>query len=111
MFEIFFGTNNPFAIALDGTGKQVKMIEKIEADIHKEAITERVDTHTGDLNLTCECTLEEFFYGSQKELTFKRNLVFADGKTEYSDHKSKKVIHIQPGMKEGTILRFKSEGN
>lgn len=26
VFEIFFGTSNPHAIALDDTGKQVKMI-------------------------------------------------------------------------------------
>lgn len=111
MFEIFFGTTNPFAVALDGTGKQVKMIEKIEADIHKEAVTERLDTHTKDLNISCACTLEEFFYGSQKELTFTKNLVFADGKTEYFDTRQTKTINILPGMKEGTVLRFKGEGN
>ena len=41
VFEIFFGTSNPHAIALDETGKQVKMIEKIESDLHKDAIVER----------------------------------------------------------------------
>ena len=64
MFEIFFGSTNPFTVALDKDGKQVKFIEKIEADIHKDAITERVDIQTADLCVSCECTLEEFFYGS-----------------------------------------------
>ena len=41
MFKIFFGTDNPFTVALDASGKQVKLIEKIEADIHKDAVTER----------------------------------------------------------------------
>lgn len=75
MFEIFFGTDNPFTVALDASGKQVKLIEKIEADIHKEAIIEREQTHTADLAVTCECTLEEFFYGCQKEINYTRNLV------------------------------------
>ena len=64
IFERFFGSSNPFIVALDETGKQVKMIKKIEADIHKDAVTERVDTHCEDLCITCDCTLEEFFSGS-----------------------------------------------
>lgn len=61
MFEIFFGTDNPFAVALNQDGKQVKLIEKIESDLHKDAVTERSVTHTEDLEITCEGTLEEFF--------------------------------------------------
>ena len=45
VFEIFFGTSNPHAIALDQEGKQVKMIERIESDLHKDAVTERKETH------------------------------------------------------------------
>lgn len=87
------------------------MIKKIEADIHKDAVTERVDTHCEDLCITCDCTLEEFFSGSQKELTFRRNLVMKDGKTKYYDNKANKLIHVKPGMKEGTVYRFKGEGD
>lgn len=53
VFEIFFGTANPHAVALDEEGKQVKMIKKIESDLHKEAVTERVDTHAKDLEVSC----------------------------------------------------------
>jgi hypothetical protein len=63
MFEIFFGSDNPFTPALDAHGKQVKLIEKIETDVHLNAVTERAETHAADLNISCSCTLEEFFYG------------------------------------------------
>lgn len=110
VFETFFGTDNPFVAALDATGKQVKLIEKIEADIHKDALTERADTHTADLTVDCECTLEEFFFGSQKEIAYTRNCLHADGKSEWII-KSKRQIEIKPGMKDGTELRFKGEGS
>ena len=110
MFEIFFGSDNPFTVALDETDKQVKLIEKIETDIHKDAVTERAETHAADLNVECQCTLEEFFYGCQKTVSFTRSLVCADGKTEYFAVKSKKEIEVKPGMCDGTVLRFKGEG-
>lgn len=111
MFEIFFGTDNPFTVALDDKGRQVKLIEKIEADIHKEAITERGDTHTEDLTVTCECTLEEFYHGCSKTVKFTRDLVYADGKTEYADTRATKEIEVKPGMTDGTELRFPGEGS
>ena len=46
------------------------MAEKIENDIHKEAITAIEQTHAVDLEVTCECTLEEFFYGSTKMVQY-----------------------------------------
>ena len=110
MFEIFFGSDNPFIPALDAHGNQVKLIEKIETDIHREAITERAETHAADLNVECSCTLQEFFYGCQKTIVFTRSLICADGKTEYFAVKSKKEIVVKPGMKDGTVLRFKGEG-
>lgn len=57
MFEIFFGTSNPHAIALDDQGKQVKMIERIESDLHKDAVVERTETHAADLEIKCFCSL------------------------------------------------------
>lgn len=79
MFEIFFGTSNPHAIALDEEGKQVKMIEKIESDLHRDAVTERKDTHAADLKITCTCTLLEFFHGSTKTLSYTRTITQGDG--------------------------------
>jgi DnaJ-class molecular chaperone len=110
VFEIFFGTSNPHAIALDEAGKQVKMIEKIESDLHKDAVTERKDTHAADLNINWACTLLEFFYGSTKLIAYKRLVTQGDGQTtEYT--MVEKEIEIKPGMKPGTVLRFVGEGN
>ena len=110
VFEIFFGTSNPHAIALDETGKQVKMIERIESDLHKDAVTERVNTHAPDLKIKCSCTLLEFFYGSTKMLSFSRVTTQGDGMTQKRVHVEKE-IEVKPGMKPGTVLRFVGEGN
>jgi len=40
IFESFFGTVNPFHIALDNSGQQVPMIQKIESDLHKDYVTD-----------------------------------------------------------------------
>lgn len=40
VFELFFGTVNPFHIALDNKGQQVPMIQKIESDLHKDYVTD-----------------------------------------------------------------------
>ena len=110
MFEIFFGTSNPHAIALDDTGKQVKMIERIESDLHKDAITERKDTHAVDMQITCTCSLKEFFYGSTKLLSFDKTITQGDGITQETVHVEKE-IEVKPGMKPGHVLRFVGEGN
>ena len=110
MFEVFFGTANPHAIALDSNGNQVKMIEKIESDVHKDAITERNQTHEADLTISCECTLEEFFHGSTKELKFERKRLLGDERTVENEI-VRKEIEIKPGMSAGTTLRFPGEGN
>ena len=110
VFEIFFGTSNPHAIALDEEGKQVKMIEKIESDLHRDAVTERKDTHAADLKIKCSCTLLEFFYGSTKRLTFDKTVTQGDGKTE-AQQQVEKEIEVKPGMQPGTVLRFRGEGN
>lgn len=40
IFESFFGTVNPFHIALDANGQQVPLIQKIESDLHKDYVTD-----------------------------------------------------------------------
>ena len=110
IFEIFFGTANPFAIALDEQGKQVKMIEKIESDLHKDAVTDRKDTHAADLEIKTSCTLKEFFMGCTKRLNFSKTVTLGDGKTTENVVTSKE-IEIKPGMKPGTTYRFTGEGN
>lgn len=86
------------------------MIEKIESDLHKDAVTDRRDMHADDLCISCSCTLKEFFYGSTKTLTFAKVVTQGDGSTEETVSVEKEV-EIQPGMKDGTVLRFVGEGN
>jgi DnaJ-class molecular chaperone len=72
IFENFFGTVNPFHIALDRDGKQIPMIDKIESDIHKDFI--RKESLQGqDLFITVLCTLQELFQGSTKRITYARS--------------------------------------
>jgi hypothetical protein len=50
IFESFFGTANPFHIALDEHGQQVPLIQKIESDLHKDFVTD-VSIREADLVL------------------------------------------------------------
>ncbi len=86
------------------------MIEKIESDLHKDAVIDKSETHAVDLEISCSCTLQEFYYGSSKTLCFERTITQGDGKTSETVEISKE-IEIKPGMKPGTVLRFIGEGN
>ena len=86
------------------------MINKIESDLHKDAVTERVDTHAADLEEKVECTLKEFMEGCTKTLHYHRTITLGDGQTT-SFESLKKEVDIKPGMKPGTKLRFVGEGN
>ena len=48
------------------------MIERIESDLHRDAVVDRDSTHAADLKINTSCTLQEFFYGSTKLLNFTR---------------------------------------
>ena len=110
MFEQFFGATNPEVIALDETGKQVKLLEKIEKDFHKDAVTERSEIYAKDLQIKCSCTLEEFFEGSTKTLHFTRLVLLGDGQATEREHVQKEIV-IKPGMKAGMQMKFVGEGN
>jgi len=110
VFENFFGSANHNLIALDGQGRQIELLEKIESDIHKEAITKRELTHCPDLEVICRCTLEEFYYGSTKTVCFSRKSLLGDGASRVSDPIAKE-IEIKPGMKPGHQMRFVGEGD
>ncbi len=86
------------------------MIEKIESDLHKDAVIDKSETHAVDLEISCSCTLQEFYYGSSKTLKFERTITQGDGETSETVEISKD-IEIKPGMKPGTVLRFNGEGN
>ena len=75
----------------------MRMIEKIESDLHRDAVTERKATHAPDLSIKCSCTLLEFFYGATKKLSFLKTVTQGDGKTE-AKMQVEKEIEVKPGM-------------
>ena len=90
------------------------MIERIESDLHKDAVTERKDIHAADLQVTWSCTLLEFFYGSTKTIAFRKTVRKEDPtncRAWSEEIDVTKEIEIKPGMKPGTVLRFVGEGN
>ena len=118
IFESFFGTVNPFHIALDDEGQQVPMIQKIESDLHKDYVTDE-SIKEEDLVLNVQCTLKEFFYGATKRIKYTRknagsHTLAGLNETIIEDQnvsRMTKDIFIQPGMKEGMTIRFADEGN
>ena len=86
------------------------MIERIESDLQKDAVTARADTHAADLKVYCSCSLLEFFYGSTKMIKFTKRVTQGDGISE-ADQLVEREIEVKPGMKAGTVLRFPGEGN
>ena len=118
IFEGFFGTDNPFHIALDARGHQVPMIQKIESDLHRDYVTDDAFKEP-DLLLKVQCTLKEFFFGATKRIKFPRQhasnkTTLAQNETALNDQNITRVtrdIFIKPGMRHGTILRFHGEGN
>ena len=116
IFESFFGTTNPFHIALDEEGKQVPLIEGIESDLHRDYVTD-TDVKAKDMTIAIWCTLNEFFYGSTKQVQYTRfsvvgHSVFQIGfGAQVSNDRVIKEISVLPGMRDGVQLRFEGWGN
>ena len=108
IFEKFFGTSNPFTITLDEKGNQISALEKVSKDAG-------VSNHDApkDLEIIVPCTLEEYFFGCQKEVQFD--------KIERIDHRGTervltiaRIIEVKPGMGTNSSkeeIRFPSEGH
>ena len=54
-----------------------------------------------NLTVTCKCTLEEFYFGCQKEINFERIMLEGDGKRQKMTVGTK-VLNIKPGMGPGS---------
>ena len=87
------------------------MLNKIESDLHKDAVTDRAQTHEEDLHIDVTCTLKELMTGCSKAFPVYRKLTMGDGVSTYDQMDGKKEIDIKPGMKPGTQLRFVGEGH
>lgn len=87
------------------------MLNKIESDLHKDAVTDRAQTHEVDLHIDVTCTLKELMTGCSKAFPVYRKLTMGDGMSTYDQMDGQKEIDIKPGMKPGTQLRFVGEGH
>mmetsp|Transcript_6329 Transcript_6329/g.8146 ORF Transcript_6329/g.8146 Transcript_6329/m.8146 type:complete len:144 (+) Transcript_6329:469-900(+) len=57
-----------------------------------------------------DCTLKEFYNGSQKSVSYDRQVIKHDAKTTHTVHENFNVT-VQPGFTEETELVFKAKGN
>lgn len=63
-----------------------------------------------DTEIVVECSLEEFYNGSNKILKYTQELISHDGKTTHRKDVTK-TLTVKPGYGVDTILRFSKEGN
>ncbi len=65
-----------------------------------------------DVEVDLPCTIMEFYHGSVKYVTYKRQTLALDGHTLREDSDSGfETVVVKPGMQVGTKLRFKGKGN
>ena len=105
IFEKFFGTVNPFTVALDEEGDQIGTIKGKSGGV-MAAFANRFS----NLTVTVKCTLEEFYYGCKKTINFERMILLGDGNHQKYGLGTK-VIHVKPGMGPSDSLTFEGEGH
>ena len=67
-------------------------------------------TRFSNLTVTCSCTLEEFYYGCKKTLSFEKIELLGDGEKQKMVV-IEKDVHVVPGMSQATVLTFPGEGH
>lgn len=63
-----------------------------------------------DVHITLECTLEEFFNGSKKQVEYERQVVGLDNRSVKQESTTIEAF-LRPGMVDGTSLFFPRKGN
>jgi DnaJ-class molecular chaperone len=87
---------------LDGNGNLITAMDQLRATV--------ADSADADMKMSIECTLEEFFYGCLKEISFERFIVSKTAPSGYITQKHKRMIEVRPGMG-AKELRFSGEGH
>lgn len=106
IFEKFFGVTNPYAVALDEHSQVIGALEAKKQLSMMEAVQKRF----ANLTVNVSCTLEEFYYGCQKNISFEK-LVVMDDEVRQKMVVVSKDIHVKPGMYSGYQLTFPGEGH
>ena len=63
-----------------------------------------------DITITVDCTLEEFYNGSIKQINYEREIVQHDAKTKKMEP-CVQQIEVKPGFSESSELIFKKKGH
>ena len=63
-----------------------------------------------DIDVTVSATLDEFFNGSKKTVTYQRQVLGLDGRTIKTEDASVEVF-VRPGMPESETLKMRGKGN
>lgn len=71
---------------------------------------EKLPEKPQDIEIVLDCTLKEFYNGSQKKITYSRKVIKHDAKTTHDVQENFEVT-VQPGFNEETKLVFKAKGN
>ena len=97
IFESFFGSKNPYTDNFfESTRKEQELWKKKSDDPH-------------DIEVVLSCTLSEFYNGSLKTATYRREILQKDGVTPDKIEENL-IIDVKPGYDAETILVFPSKG-
>lgn len=71
---------------------------------------EQLPEEPQDIEIVLDCSLKEFYNGSQKKISYSRAVIKNDAKTTH-DVQEKFELTVQPGFNEETKLVFKAKGH
>jgi len=107
IFEDFFLKVNPFYDIIDTKGTEV------EGSFFGTAfggMNEPPAPPMDDVHITVECSLQEFFNGARKNVSYSRQVVGLDGHT-ITNETAEVTVFVRPGMLESTELVLRRKGN
>ena len=107
IFEKFFLKNNPFYDIVDG---KATMIEGSCFGTAFGGMNQPKPEKLDDVEVTVECSLQEFYNGAKKEVKYQRQVVGLDGRTITTEDASVTVF-VRPGMLESAKLCLRGKGN
>jgi len=73
-------------------------------------LEQKAESAPADIVMTLCCTLEEFYNGSLKQISFERNVMKDNARTTQKE-KVNQSVEVKPGFSDGTELTFKGEGH
>lgn len=97
IFEDFFGSKNPYTDNFFLTTRKEQELRK------------KRPNDPDDIEVVLSCTLSEFYNGSLKTATYRREVLMKDGRTADKVEENL-IIDVKPGFDTDTVLVFPSKG-